>query len=72
MSEALILLFVLAFWFVVITAVVLVMRAVRGRPSAEAVELEELRARYARAELSHEEYERARRAVLARPTGNRS
>jgi uncharacterized membrane protein len=66
MSEALILLFVLAFWFVAMTIVALVIRAVRGRPSAKAVELEELRARYARAELSSEEYERARRAILER------
>lgn len=71
MSEALLLLFVLAMWFVVTAAVVLVVRLVRGRPSSDAVELEELRARYARAELTHDEYQRARRAVLERQVASR-
>jgi hypothetical protein len=65
MSEYLIVFFVLLAWIGVLTAVALVIRATRGRPTPTEVELEELRARYARAELTHDEYEQRRRALGA-------
>ena len=66
MSEALILLFVLFGWFVVITIVAVAVRLYRGRPSSTAVELEELEARLAREEISREDYDRRRRDLTFR------
>jgi uncharacterized membrane protein len=63
MSEYLIVFFVLVAWLVAMTAVGLVIRVTRGRPTPTEIELEELRARYARAELTHDEYEQRRRAL---------
>jgi uncharacterized membrane protein len=59
MSEALVILFALAVWFVAITRAALAWWLVRERSSPEEVELEELRAPLARGEVSREEYERA-------------
>jgi len=66
MSEALVILFFLFVWFVGITLVAVAWRAVRGRPRSQDVELEELRARYARGEISTQEYEGARHRLVAR------
>jgi uncharacterized membrane protein len=66
MSEYLIVLFVLVAWFVVLTVIGLVLRAIRGRPTPRELEVEELRARYARAELTYDEYQQHRRALEAR------
>ena len=66
MSEALLLLGVLLGWIVIITLGVAVMRIYRGRPSPEAVELEELQAGYVGDEISREDYERRRRELTPR------
>ena len=66
MSEALLLLFVLLGWMAIITIVAVVARIYRGRPSPVAIELEELRARLAREEISREEYERRCRQLTPR------
>lgn len=63
MSEALIILFVLFFWTAILTVIAVVLRVVRGRPTAEEVEAEELRARYARGEIPYEQYDRRRRRL---------
>ncbi len=72
MSEGLIILYVLIVWVAVITAVGLAHRWTHGAPSSEEVELEELRARYARAEMSHEEYERRRSQLSSRSSRHRA
>jgi len=65
MSEGLIILYVLFAWIAVGTAVVLYWR-LRGRgPTELDVALEALQARYARGELTREEYERQRQALGA-------
>lgn len=65
MSEALVILYVLATWIAFGTAFALV-RRLRGRgPSELDAALEELSARYARAEMTREEYDRRRRELLA-------
>ena len=56
MSEALLLLFLLLGWMTIIT-IAAVVRIYRGRPGPAPIELEELRARLAREEISREEYE---------------
>jgi uncharacterized membrane protein len=66
MSEALVILFVLFGWIILMTMVVVVMRVAGHRPSARDAALEELRARYARAEMSREEYDRQRREISER------
>jgi uncharacterized membrane protein len=63
MSEALVILYVLGLWTVMITVVAVVLRWRRGPPTPESIELEELRARYARAEMTYEEYERRRSRI---------
>ena len=68
MSEALVILYVLALWTVIITGVALVLRWRRGPATAKGIELEELRARYARAEMTHDEYERRRLDIARRPS----
>lgn len=65
MSEGLIVLYALIGWTAVITVVAVGLRWVRGRPTPTDAALEELRARYARAEMTHEEYERKRRDLVA-------
>ena len=67
MSEALLLLFILLGWMVIVTLAAVVARIYRGRPSPAAIELEDLRARLAREEISREEYDR-RRGELTRRT----
>ena len=65
MSEGLIILYVLFAWIAVGTVVVLYWR-LRGRgPTERDVALEALQARYARGELTREEYERHRQALGA-------
>jgi hypothetical protein len=66
MSEALVILFALGVWFVAITLAALAWWLVRGRPSPEEVELEELRARLARGEVSREEYDSTRARLVHR------
>ena len=67
MSEALIILFVLAFWILVLFVVGAILRARAGPPTVEETRLEELRARYARGELTSHEYERQRERVEREP-----
>lgn len=66
MSGALLVLFALLAWAAILTAVGAVPRLRRGRPTAEGVEMEESRARYARAEVPHAEYDRRRREFRER------
>ena len=66
MSEALVILFFLFAWFVGITLAAAVWRVMRGRPRRQDVELEDLRARYARGEISTEEYDVLRHQLGAR------
>ena len=61
MSEALIILYVLTFWTLALIVAAVVLRVVRGRPTTRDTQLEELRARYARGELSWHEYEMQRK-----------
>jgi hypothetical protein len=63
MSEGLIILYVLIFWTVVLTAFVLVSRFFGRQPTAHDIALEELRASYARAEMSYQEYERRKQEL---------
>lgn len=63
MSEALVILYVLGAWTILITIVAVVLRLRRGRPTSEDVALEDLDARWARGELSADEYRRRRRAI---------
>ncbi len=55
-----------------ITAVGLAYRWTHGAPTSEEVEREEFRARYARAEMSHEEYERQRSQLSGRSSRHRA
>jgi uncharacterized membrane protein len=65
MSEGLIILYVLFAWIAIGTVVVLYWR-LRGRgPSELDVALEALQARYARGELTRDEYDRQRQALVA-------
>jgi hypothetical protein len=66
-SEALVILFVLFAWTAIITVVAVARRLLWGRPTAEEVEEEELRARYARGEIPYAEYDRRRRELRAGP-----
>jgi len=66
MSEALLLLFLLLGWVAIITIVAAFVRIYRGRPSQAAIEVEELRARLARGEISREEYDRRRGELTPR------
>ena len=63
MSEALIILFVLFLGTAILTVVAVGLRLIRGRPTAEEVEVEELRARYARGEIPYAQYDRRRRQL---------
>lgn len=63
MSEALVILFVLFLWTALLTAIAVARRLIRGRPTDEEVEVEELRARYARGEIPYALYERRRRQL---------
>jgi hypothetical protein len=63
MSEALLIGFTLLGWIAIITAGAVVFRLVRGRPTPEEVEMDELRARYARREVPYAEYDRRRRQL---------
>ena len=68
MSEGLIILYVLFAWIAVGTAVVLYWRLRGLGPTELDVAREALQARYARGELTREEYERERQALGA-PAG---
>jgi uncharacterized membrane protein len=63
MSEALVILFVLFLWTAILTVIAVALRLVRGRPTAEELDVEELRARYARGEIPYEQYDRGRRQL---------
>ena len=63
MSEGLLILYVLGAWFVVFVGVAVWLRWRRGAPTARDRALEELDARWARAEISRQEYDRERRRL---------
>ena len=63
MSEALVILFVLFAWTAILTVFALARRLIRGRRSAAEVDVEELRARYARGEIPYALYEQRRRQL---------
>ncbi|HEX2442251.1 MAG TPA: SHOCT domain-containing protein [Methylomirabilota bacterium] len=65
MSEGLIILYVLFVWIAIGTVVVLYRRLRGLGPTELDVAREALLARYARGELTHEEYERQRQALGA-------
>jgi uncharacterized membrane protein len=62
-SEALIILYVLGMWVVLLLAIGIALRLWRGRPSSRDIAYEELRARWARGELTRDEYQ-AQRGTL--------
>ncbi len=63
MSEGLLILYVLGAWLVIFTAAALYLRWRRGAPSARDRALEELSARYARGDISRQQYDRERRRL---------
>lgn len=63
MSWILVLLVAFGFWSVVLVLVAVGWRLWGRRATPEELELEELRARYARHEISSEDYERRRREL---------
>jgi uncharacterized membrane protein len=71
MSEALVILFVLFLWTAILTVIAVALRLLRGRPTAEQLEVEELRARYARGEIPYAQYDRRRRELGKRPPAPR-
>ena len=71
MSEALLILFVLALWTALLTVVAVVRRVFFGRPTHAETEVEELRARYARGEIPYEQYDRRRQELTGAPPTTR-
>jgi hypothetical protein len=63
MSEALVILFVLALWTALLTAIAAARRLLRGAPTTEELEVEELRARRARGEIPYAQYDERRRQL---------
>jgi hypothetical protein len=61
---ALVLVYVIGFWVVVVTLIAVLLHLWRGHRAPLEVALEELRASYARAEMSRAEYEERRRGLL--------
>jgi uncharacterized membrane protein len=68
-SEGLVVLYALIGWTAVLSLVAIVLRIRRGRPSAVDVEMDELRAAYARGDITPREYAR-RRAELETAGGS--
>ncbi len=65
MTEQLVILYALGAWLVIFVVAGVVLRLRNGKPTSRDIALEELEARYARAELTRAEYERQRREISA-------
>ncbi len=65
MTEQLVILYALGAWLVLLLGAGIVLRMRHGKPTARDVALEEIEARYARAELTRAEYERQRDEILS-------
>ncbi len=63
MALGLLVLYFLIFWAVVALVVAVVLRVRRGRPTPADTTIEQVESRYARGEMSHEEYEARRREI---------